>query len=161
MISEISFLQWKDLANLTTTDVIQDSLPWQNILYSSQFVGKDFVSAPRRRYFGIFENDMLVSAVSVYRLSQSTGRIRTPYCLPQYRKKGLTRTLINHVSTHYDPSLKKYIGFVTEPAVGFFEKVGYRLSPGFRPFFFEMYNPAEQKSSRTKDMIYLMEKVCL
>lgn len=151
MIKEIALKQWQDFANKIESEYILSSRPWQNVVYCSQYVGIDFLLRSDRKYFGYFEPHIAASAC-VYKLNEKVARIRSPYCLPEYRNKGIMRSLFEHILLDVRRDCNRFIVFSISEAVPFYKKMGFHLIQNMEPF--NLQNQMGNKNSN--ELLHLL-----
>ncbi len=132
---EITASEWIEFIKKMPTDTLT---PWvrvsNNIFHSMQWIGRDVVDKPDRRYYAILDQDKIICSLSLYRLSEKVVRTRNLFCLPEYRRQGHMKRCLELSLKTYPHNIKSAITFSTPQGKEFYTACGFKPVPGARQY---------------------------
>lgn len=157
---EIDAESWLKNAKLIPTLA---STPWlrvaNNIFHSLQWIGKDAVTKPERRYFAIINGEHIICSFGIYFLSDHVVRTRGFYCDPQWRGRGLMKACLENGLQLVYPRATKALAFASKQAIDFHLRCGFHFIDNVEPRPVIYYDYHEKKYTKAPDeTITVMQK---
>lgn len=107
----------------------------------------------------VFEKeDKTIGIIVMLHLSESVCEIKNISVLPEEQKKGIGRSMIEHILHIYENKYKNIIVGTSDSGIGFYRKCGFRYSHIVKNFFIDNYSePIIDRGSLCVDMIYFIK----
>lgn len=143
---EISVQDWLSLSKKMH---LQSSTPYlrvsNNIFHSLQWIGKDVIHGPNRKYYGLFIEEKLVCGFGLYFLSPGVLRARNFFCEPEWRQQGLMRRCLEYGLQQHSGIATKVLSFSTNAGISFHLRCSFKQVEDFQNRSIEYYDFEQQK----------------
>ncbi len=137
--------------------------PWarvaNNIFYSSQWVGREVLEKPQRRYFALVVEKQIACCVGIYRLSPKVIRPRGFFCEPEWRQQGLMRRCLEESLRLYRGSADRALCFSPTDLLPFHKRLKFEPIRIWTPRALEFFDFETNKYCTAEEVLLLERRL--